>query len=46
MRGLKGLRILGADVVEVAPAYDHAEVTQLNAAYLLLDLIGLIAASP
>lgn len=42
VRGLKGLCVLGADLVEVAPAYDHMEVTQLVAAYVLLDLIGLV----
>ncbi|HAB0417343.1 TPA_asm: agmatinase, partial [Listeria monocytogenes] len=27
LRGLRGLDIVGADLVEVAPAYDHAELT-------------------
>lgn len=27
LRGLGGLSIVGADVVEVAPAYDHADTT-------------------
>lgn len=42
LRGLKGLCVVGADVVEVAPAYDHMETTQLTAAYVLLDLIGIM----
>ncbi len=29
IRGLSGMKIISADVVEVAPAYDHAEVTSL-----------------
>ena len=32
LRGLDGLRLAGADIVEVAPAYDHAELTSLAAA--------------
>jgi agmatinase len=42
LRALKGLCILGADVVEVAPAYDHMEITQLAGAYVALDLVGLV----
>ena len=42
LRGLKGLCIVGADMVEVAPAYDHMEITQLAGAYIALDLIGLV----
>jgi agmatinase len=46
LRRLRGLNIVGADVVEVAPAYDHAGVTGLAAAHTaweLLTLIGLPA---
>ena len=32
MRGFRGLNLVGADVVEVAPAYDHAEITGVAAA--------------
>ncbi|MFP6775524.1 MAG: agmatinase, partial [PS1 clade bacterium] len=32
LRGLSGLNIVSADVVEVSPAYDHAELTSLAAA--------------
>jgi agmatinase len=42
LRALKGLCIVGADMVEVAPAYDHMEITQLLGAYVALDLIGLV----
>jgi hypothetical protein len=31
-RGLAGLPLVAADVVEVCPAYDHAEITALAAA--------------
>jgi agmatinase len=43
LRGLAGLNIVGADVVEVAPAYDHAEITSLAAAHLVYCLISLFA---
>ncbi len=33
-------RIVGIDLVEVAPAYDHAEVTSRVAAQLIIDLLG------
>jgi agmatinase len=38
--------IVGADVVEVSPPYDHAEVTSLVAATLVYELVALIAKSP
>ena len=43
LRGLKGLDIVGMDVVEVAPAYDQAEVTALAAATLGLEMLYLQA---
>ena len=43
LRGLSGLNIVGGDVVEVAPAYDHAEITSIAAATVLFDLITLMA---
>lgn len=39
IRGMKGLDIRGMDVVEVAPAYDHAELTALAAATLALEML-------
>jgi guanidinobutyrase / D-arginase len=44
--GLDGLQIVGADVVEVAPAYDHAELTALAAAQLAYELLALLARTP
>ncbi len=41
---LAGLDFVGMDLVEVAPAYDHAETTALAAATMALDMIGLYAA--
>ncbi|GAA0999088.1 agmatinase [Acrocarpospora macrocephala] len=44
LRGLTATHLIGADVVEVAPAYDHAEITGIAAAHLTYDLITLMAA--
>ena len=43
VRGLGSLEFIGADVVEVAPAYDHAEITALAAATVAHDFLCLIA---
>jgi len=43
LRGLRGLHLVGADIVEVAPAYDHAEITGIAAAHVAYDLLGLWA---
>jgi len=43
LRGLRGLNLVSADIVEVAPAYDHAELTSLAAATLAYEMINLIA---
>jgi agmatinase len=39
VRGLAGLDIVGMDVVEVSPPYDHAEITALAAASIAQELI-------
>lgn len=44
LRRLRGLNIIGADIVEVAPAYDHAQITGFAAAHLAYELLGLWAA--
>jgi agmatinase len=41
--GLHGLRVLGADQVEVAPHYDVAQITALAGATIALDLVHLLA---
>ncbi|XVQ89617.1 agmatinase [Microbispora siamensis] len=43
LRGLVGADLVGADVVEVAPAYDHAEITSVAASHVAYDLISLLA---
>jgi agmatinase len=45
LRGLTGLRFLGMDVVEVAPAYDVAEITALAAATMVFEYLPLAAAA-
>ena len=42
LRGLKGLRLEAADLVEVAPAYDHAEITSMAASHVAYELISLL----
>ena len=43
IRGLSGMNLISADVVEVSPAYDHAEVTSLAAATIVYELTNLFA---
>ena len=43
LRGLKGLQLIAMDIMEVAPCYDHAEITSLAAATLGLEYIYLLA---
>lgn len=45
LRGLDGLDLAGGDVVEVSPAYDHAELTALAAANVAYEYLGLFARS-
>lgn len=46
LRGLEGLNVVGADVVEVAPAYDHAEITGIAAAHVAYELLSLLPGRP
>ena len=41
--GLTSLNLVGGDVVEVSPPYDHAEVTAIAAATVVHDLLTLLA---
>lgn len=43
VRALDGVNLIGADIVEVAPAYDHAEITGIAAAHLTYELITVLA---
>ena len=43
LRGFADLDLVGADVVEVAPAYDHAEITGIVAAHVVYELVSALA---
>ena len=45
LRGLRGLNVIGGDVVELAPAYDPTYVSALNAKQLLFEILCLAAES-
>ncbi|MEP1230416.1 MAG: agmatinase, partial [Litorimonas sp.] len=44
LRGLRGINLRSSDVVEVAPAYDHAQITALAGATIAMNLVALFAA--
>jgi agmatinase len=46
LRGLKGLDIVGGDVVEVAPQYDDTSNTAHAGAQMLFEILSLMASSP
>jgi arginase family enzyme len=43
VRGLAGLNVVGADLVEVSPPYDHGDVTSILAANLVFELLSVMA---
>jgi len=43
LRGLKGLDLVGFDLVEVSPPYDHGDITAILAANLAFEFLSLIA---
>ena len=43
LRGLTSLNLVSADLVEVSPAYDHAEITSIAAATVIFDILALMA---
>ena len=46
LHGLKGLNIVGGDVVEVAPQYDASTNTAQAGAQMLFEILSLMAFSP
>lgn len=44
IRGLAGINLVGCDVVEVSPPYDHSEITALAGASIAQEMLGLIIA--
>ncbi|MDG2671306.1 arginase family protein, partial [Vibrio parahaemolyticus] len=45
IRGLAGMNIVGMDVVEVSPPYDHSDVTALAGATIALEMLYAYASS-
>src|SRR5712691_2927336 len=45
VRSFVGLNMVGADIVEVAPAYDHAQITGVAAAHVGFELLSALAAN-
>jgi agmatinase len=43
IRGLVGVNVVGGDIVEVAPAYDHAEITGIAAAHVTYEILSVLA---
>ncbi len=43
LRALNDLEIVGADVVEVSPAYDHAQLTAVAASHVVYELLSAMA---
>ena len=46
IRGLRGIGLVGMDLVEVAPAYDVGEITALAGAHLAMEMICVYASRP
>ena len=46
LRALADLRLIGADIVEVAPAYDHADITAVAASHVAFELVSAMAPRP
>jgi agmatinase len=46
VRGFDGAHIIGGDIVEVSPPYDHAEITAIVAANLAYEYCSLFARAP
>jgi agmatinase len=45
IRGLTAINLVGMDLVEVAPSYDHAQITSLAGATLGLEMLYVLAAN-
>lgn len=45
IRSFRGRNVIGADVVEVSPPYDHAQITGIAAAHVVYQLVSVIAAN-
>ena len=43
IRGIAGLQVVSADIVEVSPPFDHAEITGIAAAHVVYELLSVMA---
>jgi agmatinase len=43
LRSFAQLNLVGADIVEVAPAYDHAQLTGIAAAHVAYEILSALA---
>ena len=43
LRGMAGTDVIGCDVVEVSPPFDHAEITALAGASIAHEMLALLA---
>jgi agmatinase len=46
LRQLADLYVVSADIVEVAPAYDHAELTGVAASHVGYELLSVMSKAP
>lgn len=46
LRTFVSLNLVGADIVEVAPAYDHAQITGIAAAHVAYELLSTLSPLP
>jgi agmatinase len=46
IRALRGVNLVGADVVEVAPAYDHAQITAVAASHVAYEILSAMTPTP
>ena len=43
VRGLQGLNLVGFDIVEVSPPYDHSDITAMLASNIVFEYLSLLA---
>ena len=46
LRSFSSMNLVGADIVEVSPAYDHAEITGIAASHVAFELLSAMALGP
>jgi agmatinase/guanidinopropionase len=46
LRGLRGLNLIGFDLVEVSPPFDHSQITAILGANLVFEYLSLLSLTP